>query len=131
MTETETTINYSVTNYDRPFSQKELIDIRDKTLKKNKFNINLYIVHEKCGHFYRVKRYSKKEKELLSSENRDIGNCSVCWNIKNNKNRCEENLIEDYHKMFYCEAINGEEPNLSHYIIDTELTFLHWLNNPN
>ena len=131
MTEILSSIDLSMENLDRPYSQIELRERREKNLREQKFNVNVYAIHENCSHFYRVKKYSKKEKQILETGDKDVGNCSVCWNIKNNKNRFDKNLIEEYLNLFEKEALYGECIYVDNYMLELEDNFLHWLNNPN
>lgn len=89
----------------RPYSQNELKDLREKNLR------NMYIgdkmaKHESCGHFYLVKKNGKKEKELVESNGKNSGNCSVCWVLRRVPRKLKgdaTDLIEEYNNCFLTE----------------------------
>ena len=108
----------------RPYSENELFEKRDYLYK----NLNLsdtIIYHDKCNHFYHVRKNGKKEKNILENIKCDE-NCSVCWKI--NKTKYKKNiaidLVYDYSSVFYdkgnCSINNINDINL-------EKEFYYWL----
>ena len=107
----------------RPYSQDEIKDMRNRLyrdfrLGKEKAH------HEKCRHFYFVKKNGKKEKEI-QNKSENIGNCSVCWKIsktsKDYKNKAHD-LVNAYCFEFY------EDPaHISYSLFDIENIFYKWL----
>lgn len=119
------------TNPERPYSQLELENIRRRTFKNLRLNTEIYAIHDNCKHFYRVKRYSKKEKDIMDGK-RYIGNCSLCWNINNNTGRVAniqdlENDINFYLSFFEDEAINNNKIKLTYNAVMVETDLLNWL----
>jgi len=118
----------------RPYSQLELRDKRNNNMRRIKINNDLYVLHDTCRHFYKVKRYSKKERDIKESgSNYNVGNCSLCWSMKNNYRDMDEeffeNTLPDYLDIFYPEASDGEKIHLTPYAVDIENTVLRWINN--
>jgi hypothetical protein len=101
-TSVHTSVKYDVS--DRPYSQKELQDKREKMFRINRLNPQVYAEHKKCFHFYHVKKNGRKETEINTSKNKDSGNCSVCWKLdkmpKNLKNKTIS-TIDSYSSVFY------------------------------
>lgn len=113
---------------ERPYSQNELQTMRMQL--HNKFRLSkVEAYHTHCGHFYKVRKNGRKEKEILETKNNDIGNCSVCWKLNKVKDKfCSEvakDLIYDYSRYFY--DSNVDKKFLSHYMVSTENTFYNWL----
>jgi len=107
-------------NY-RPHSQKELANIRN--YYHGKLNLsNKYALHHDCRHFYRVKINGKKYKDIIN--NIEIGNCSVCWKIRENNIPKNQELINTFGKMF-----DAEPEKLTIYLIELENNFYKWLYN--
>ena len=66
---------------DRPYSQDELADIRQRNLER--LNIGSTMVyHPNSGYFYLAKSGGKKEAAVLSGEVLEDGCCSVCWKLR-------------------------------------------------
>ena len=92
---------------DRPYSQIELKEIRTRYLKAAKIS-KYYVIHDKCKHFYRVKKYSKKEKEIQEKgTNLNIGNCSMCWCMRNTPHVFRD-VGSEYLDKFADEAHEGK-----------------------
>jgi len=109
---------------DRPYSQEELRDNREKLYKSLRLGINK-AWHSRCKHFYYVRQNGRKEKDILASENSDSGNCSVCWKIhkcgRDGKQRAI-NMVDQYSNAFY------EDPTyISYDLVDMESLFYRWL----
>ena len=76
---------------DRPYSQKELSTIRYSN-RKRLFLSSTKIEHPECGHFYYVKKNSRKEYKIKTKGIVDVGNCSICWKLRY-RNTQEENML--------------------------------------
>lgn len=100
----------------RPYSAIELQDIRNELFKKYRLS-NIFAFHEKCNHKYLVKKNSVKETKILNKEN--IGNCSVCWAIKDNWT----DPHYDYLELILIDHINHLDKNF----ILNEKDFYTWL----
>lgn len=110
----------------RPYSQIELSKNRDTFFEK--FHISLeYITHEKCGHSYYVKENSKKFRELQECdyETRDIGNCSVCWKLRNTPHPMKK--LASHFVNLYTENFFNMEERLSYFDTTVERIFYIWL----
>ena len=119
------------TNYiepDRPYSQKEL----GITRHQNIFNLRLSNIkseHNRCSHFYLVKKNWKKEKQindtLNSSNGVNFGNCSVCWKLSKTPTKLQKdaiNVVKTYSNNFY-----NEPTRITHCLVDIENIFYTWL----
>ena len=108
----------------RPYSQMELRSNRDKLYKSLRLGTTK-AYHNKCRHFYHVRRHSKKENEILTSNSSDCGNCSVCWKIHKIKRSHQQkaiNIVDQYSNTFF------EEPTfLTYNSIDLETVYYKWL----
>ena len=117
-------------NPNRPYSQLELENTRRRNYKKLRINPKLYAVHEDTKYFYRVKKFSKKEKEILANTG-NIGNCSMSWNIRNNSRHKDNDFLDvrlnDYLNAFEPEALEGKKVRLTPYLLDIEYEILEWL----
>lgn len=106
----------------RPYSQNELLYLKDSLYKKLNLGENV-ITHDRCDHFYKIKKNSRKEKALKNNEN--IGNCSVCWKIKKTpkylKNSAN-NMVKDYISNF-----NSDKIVYTYDLMDLESVFYTWL----
>lgn len=100
----------------RPYSQKELNNIRNGLL--DSLNIGkVTAFHVSCGHFYFVKKNSRKEHKINTKNVLDVGNCSVCWKLN-----YTGNLINSYYRD--CVPF----PNYLYYDkIYIEFIFYKWL----
>jgi hypothetical protein len=108
----------------RPYSQKELKYLRNRNL--NNLRVGYYMVeHSDCGHYYFAKKFGKKEKELIEDpDNRDVGNCSVCWKIKQTPKHLKTiavDMVDTYCNVFY------DVQRLQFSDLDLEKCFYTWL----
>jgi hypothetical protein len=109
---------------ERPYSQQEL------ELNRSRLYQNLRLgphkaYHDNCRHFYKVRQNGRKEKEIISQNNHDIGNCSVCWKL--HKTSIDHRpialqIVENYSNKFYDEPFY-----LSYDGNDLETVFYKWL----
>ena len=81
----------------RPYSQDELKDIRERYIKKMKLS-NKYLFYTDTHYMYRCKRFGKKE-ELIkhNNSNINIGQCSILHKLRE---------TEDGLKPYYNQLIN-------------------------
>ena len=77
----ERLLNSTYKEPDRPYSQNELRDTRERNLGRIRVGSTM-VSHERCLHFYFAKEGGKKEARMLESEGSDPGYCSVCWKLK-------------------------------------------------
>jgi hypothetical protein len=124
----ESIINREYLAPTRPYSQDELKENRENICRKLYLGNNL-IKHTRCGHSYLVKKGGKKDKEFIETKNPDCGNCSVCWKIKNIKNKRQRNTAEDMADL-YCKMwenhVEDETPSW-HEKNDIFEVFYTWL----
>jgi cob(I)alamin adenosyltransferase len=114
----------------RPYSQDELKD-RRQLLRKTLYLGNTVAYHSRCGHFYLLKRNSKREKEIKATGTLDTGNCTVCWKLHHTPRLLRKNarnLVKNYCYVFNEETI---KPNSKHYIsyemAEIESAYYQWL----
>ena len=109
---------------DRPYSQAELCDTRDKLYKSLRLGTTK-ACHSHCQHFYFVRQNGRKEKDILESDSQDVGNCSVCWKINKTKRSHKQkatNLVQQYSNTFY------DPPQfLTYNGVDLETIYYKWL----
>jgi hypothetical protein len=109
----------------RPYSENELKENREYLYKKLNLS-DLRIYHDKCNHFYQVRKNGKKEKCILENTSCDE-NCSVCWKL--NKTRYKKNVVDDlvydYSSVFYTKDIDSIINNIND--INLEKDFYYWL----
>ena len=108
----------------RPYSQKELLYNRDRVFSSLRVG-NIKAHHIKCDHFYNVKERGRKEKEIKETNNKDVGNCSVCWKLnKTPQNMRNETLdiIDQYCSVFY-----NQPKYLSFETNNIQIKFYKWL----
>lgn len=114
-------------NQTRPYSLDELAYNRlslYKSLRLGKMRVH----HQKCDHFYLVRKNSKKETEMKEQNCNDVGNCSVCWKFGKTPKRLKDaakDLINTYCNTFY------EDPTCLRYDDSViENSFYTWLYSP-
>ena len=108
-------INEKYIEADRPYSQNEIHDIRNRFLASLAIDNVVYACHNKCGHTYYVKKFGRKRKEILDSNNHDTGNCSVCWKLRNTPADIRPQVIDliDYYMSII--------PKLSNHMLHNDL----------
>lgn len=109
----------------RPYSQNELKDIREKLYKKYNLSNEVKAKHDKCGHFYNVKKNGRKFNLIIESDYQENGNCSVCWKIHRTPKYLKDsayNLVSEYENLF-----RNESPFLSYDMNDIEKVYYKWL----
>lgn len=111
---------------DRPYSQKELTDMEEKLYTKLQVDKDVFVKHEDCGHYYRVKKNGVRYKQLLSDPtNIDVGNCSVCWKITKTPRKLSY-LVDDFVSL-HNDGINSDRKSL--YTFQINKIFYTWLYN--
>lgn len=117
-------LEYKIQN--RPYSDNELKYNQSELYQK--LNIgNKWCFHDKCGHIYKVKKNSKKEKEIITTDKMDVGNCSVCWKVNKTPNNYKDkalDVIKEFNEIFFH---NNE--TLDYDSIFIERIFYNWLYN--
>ena len=109
---------------DRPYSQLELAEIRQRYL--DRLNIgNTMVYHEKTGYFYLAKAGGRKEAQVQNGEEIDSSTCSVTWKLRKTPEHLRDevrDMIDAYHTLFENKPERWT-PNLLHL----ENTFYKWL----
>ena len=109
---------------DRPYSQDELTDIRQRNLER--LNIGSTMVyHPNSGYFYLAKAGGKKEAAVLSGETLEDGCCSVCWKLRKTPSELREianNMIDEFILRF-----EKKPEKWTRELIHLENTFYKWL----
>jgi len=116
----------------RPISNDELKSRYKKYMNKFKLSSEM-VYHKNTRYFYHVKKYGKKEKEILEKKenneenyNHDIGNCSVSWRLsqtpKHLKNLAHD-VVDEYMKVFNQE----NDKKYSDYDLELMRVFYTWL----
>jgi hypothetical protein len=115
------------TSPERPYSQKELLAIQNRLYWNLGISKKQYVYHTKCQHQYLVKHGGHKSRQMnKENSNVDIGNCSVCWKLR------QTNPKELYHKaldfiFMYNEEFTEDNPRLTFYKISVERIYYSWL----
>lgn len=123
---TDSILNSTYIEQSRPYSQKELKYLHDRLYNELRLG-NVYAYHKKCRHFYTTKVNGRKEKEIKSKNEPDVGNCSVCWKlIKTDKQDKEKAryMVDSYQDMFNCQICPEK---LTYDMIDIENIYYRWL----
>ena len=109
---------------DRPYSQLELTDIRQRYL--DRLNVgNTMVYHEKTGYFYLAKAGGRKETQVQNGEELDPSCCSVTWKLRKTPEHLRDevrDMIDAYHTQFETKPVRWT-PELLHL----ENTFYKWL----
>ena len=121
---TRTNILVTDVEPDRPYSQNELKFLRERNFKNRRIGI-YQAQHNKCRHFYYVKKNGRKEKEIIEHKNKEVGNCSVCWKLSKTPQKLKQNSDKLIHT--YCSIFVNEPQFLTYYDVDTEIIFYKWL----
>ncbi len=118
----------------RPMSQNEMKDLLLQFMKENKIS-NETVFHTKSKYTYHVKKFGKKEKEIIEKRNNDeenynhnIGNCSVTWKLLKTPKRLRaqaRDVIKEYMELH-----SGEHAKrMTHYKLELSKVFYTWLYN--
>jgi hypothetical protein len=109
---------------DRPYSQDELEDIRQRNL--DRLNIGSTMVyHPNSGYFYLAKSGGKKEAAVLSGEVLEDGCCSVCWKLRKTPSELREianTMIDEFILRF-----EKKPEKWTRELIHLENIFYKWL----
>ena len=109
---------------DRPYSQDELADIRQRNL--DRLNIGSTMVyHPNSGYFYLAKSGGKKEAAVLSGEVLEDGCCSVCWKLRKTPSELREianTMIDEFILRF-----EKKPEKWTRELIHLENTYYKWL----
>ena len=100
-------LDKQINDRERPYSQNELISLEKKIIKQLKLS-NEYVYHNKEKTFYLVKKFGKKEKEILENKkekledyNLDIGSCSIQWKLRKTPRHLKQNAIDLIDEFLY------------------------------
>ena len=109
---------------DRPYSQMELGDIRQRYL--DRLNIgNTMVYHEKTGYFYLAKAGGRKEAQIKTGEEINPASCSVTWKLRKTPDHLRDevsDMIDAYHTLF-----EKKPDRWTTYLLHLENTFYKWL----
>lgn len=78
---TTSVLNSVWTEPARPYSHRELHDSQKDFLHHLRLSRD-WVHHSECGHRYFVKHNGVKHKLMLEASDRNVGNCSVCWKLR-------------------------------------------------
>ena len=116
----------------RPISNDELKSRYKKYMNKFKLSSEM-VYHNNTRYFYHVKKYGKKEKEILEKKenkdenyNHDIGNCSVSWRLSQTPKHLKKtahDIVNEYMKVFNQE----NDQKYSDYDLELMRVFYTWL----
>ena len=121
-------------NQERPMSQNELNELYKKNMNQLKVSTEM-VYHKKSKYFYFVKKYGKKEKELLelkqqndsdSDYNCDIGNCSITWKLSKTPPHLHSLALEIVNSYMYFFK-KDQDKRLTHYKVELAKVFYTWL----
>ena len=100
-------LDKQISNRERPYSQNELISLENKFKKQLKLSKE-YVYHTKEKSFYLVKKFGKKEKEIIENKkekkedyNLDIGSCSIQWKLKKTPRHLKQNAYDLIDEFLY------------------------------
>ena len=116
----------------RPISKNEIKDEVKKFMKDNKISEER-VYHTKTKYNYYVKKFGKKEKEILEKKqmneeeyNINIGNCSVTWKLSKTPHELRNKakaIINDY-----MDCNNDENKDkINYYKLELMKVFYTWL----
>jgi hypothetical protein len=114
----------------RPYSPLELASLRARFAADLGLSNGL-IFHTRCGHAYYVKVNGAKHKELLARETdygEDLGNCSVCWKLKNTPRRLRNAAQELVNAYLASSPCQHPPARRTFDGVQTENAFNVWLN---
>lgn len=96
----------------------------DQTFFQKNMPLGQVVEHPNCGHHYRVKTGSKKERALQEDSN-FTGRCSVCWTINhNNRTNKDNSVVADYMEYQREDPSNIPSTQREYY---TWKSFYQWL----
>ena len=107
----------------RPYSTLELEDTKNNLFNKLHLSCE-WANHEKCGHKYHVKTNGKKFNQIVEFNNRDVGNCSVCWKLSKTDNNLKNTafgIVEKYNRDVF------NDDSYSYNNADIENVYYKWL----
>jgi len=124
-------LDFIYTPLDRPISQKELTFLEKKIL--NNLKLSYYtVINTKNKWEYHVKRYGKKESEIMNNKNNkvenyneDVGNCSVAWKLSKTPKHLKKKayqLVDEYMHQFV-----DNKGKKNHYKLEILKAFYTWL----
>jgi hypothetical protein len=112
----------------RPYCQLELGAAKDNLCKSLRLS-DQYAKHVTCKHCYFVKINGKKHNDIIERNEKDTGNCSVCWKLSKTPHNLQKSayaMVNDYQNYFY--YTHGlDSLKLTHSDVDIERVFYTWL----
>lgn len=107
---------------ERPYSQHELQDMRTKFSERNYIS-DVFAHHDKCSHFYRVKKNGKKFNNIISEN--DPGNCTVCWKLSKTPHHLYDNAMDLV--FLYEKTFKDPVDRMFYDDVDIETCFYTWI----
>ena len=124
---TEHILNSEYVRPTRPYSNLELDYLHNKLHSELRLS-DVCAKHPKCNHFYATKQGGKKYNQITSSNGTDMGNCSVCWKIKNMENIDLQNKAKSVVYCYKESFRNNLKPSSYNYnMYDIENVYYRWL----
>uniref|UniRef100_A0A6C0EKJ4 Uncharacterized protein n=1 Tax=viral metagenome TaxID=1070528 RepID=A0A6C0EKJ4_9ZZZZ len=126
MSDKDSVLEKQYVEAERPYSQKELENLRQR-MRRRLYLGTVLIEHENCGHFYYARANSRKEREARETGQKNVGNCSVCWKINRTPRRLKgraKDLVDEY-----CRTLHEDPQYWTYYLHDLESDFYFWLYN--
>ena len=111
----------------RPYAQRELKDM-ERRLLRNMYLTNDMASHTSCGHRYYVKYGGVKYKQIHAEDSTgpvNVGNCSVCWKLRQTPNELIP-LIEEFITL-YEEDCENPEARRTFFAFEVARIFYTWL----
>ena len=125
-------LHSSYVESDRPISKNEIKDEIKKFMRDNKISEER-VYHTKTKYNYYVKKFGKKEKEIIDKKNNgdenynvDIGNCSVTWKISKTPYELRNSAKSIVNEYMDC---NNDENRhkVNHFKLELMKVFYTWL----
>jgi len=110
---------------ERPYSGKEMQHHHDQFFKSLRMSPQ-FVCHEACGHKYYVKENGVKFKELKESETLDVGNCSICWKLRQTPRHLKKNAL-DFIDLYHEHFPDLEHPVYTYFSFEIERILYVWL----
>lgn len=109
----------------RPYSQKELHFLRDDVLRSFRL-CDSSVFHDECGHSYFIKYNGVKHKALIESEGQNVGNCSVCWKLRQTPRELKYKAM-DFVDLYREHFGDPETTTLDYFTLEVFRIYYTWL----
>jgi hypothetical protein len=115
-------------NIERPYSLKELETLHLDFLKKLHIG-KTYAYHRDCDHSYLCRAGGKKEKEIIESQGKNSGNCSVCWKLRKTPQNLQNSASDLVYYYINCTRNSPScfNPPRTYFDFELETDFYTWL----